>query len=71
MLVWIQYDRFNAVFTYLGAKFGDKVAKEVAINVATSVASATVGRIPIVGGPMTMVAREIARDELQGLKVCS
>ena len=48
---------------------GDMVAHQVALNATTAVAGATLGRIPVIGGPLTMVTRELIRQEIKDVKV--
>ena len=61
----IEHGSSNDNFKKKVNKAGDMVAKQVVLNAATAVAGATVGRIPVIGGPLTMVAREMAREEIQ------
>ena len=48
---------------------GDMVAHQVALNATTAVAGATIGRIPVIGGPLTMITRELVRQEIKDVKV--
>ena len=48
---------------------GDMVAQQVALNATTAVAGATIGRIPVIGGPLSMVAREMVRQEIKDVKI--
>ena len=48
---------------------GDMMAQQVALNATTAVAGATLGRIPVIGGPLSMVAREMVRQEIKDIKI--
>ena len=65
----IEQGSSNDNFKKKASRAGDIVAHQVALNAATAVASATVGRIPIIGGPLTMVAREMVNDEIKNVKI--
>ena len=59
----------NDNFKKKASMAGDMVAQQVAINAATAVAGATLGRIPVIGGPLSMVAREMVRQEIKDIKL--
>ena len=59
----------NANFKKKAAEFGNKAAKQIATNAAVAVAHATVGKIPIVGYPLTAAARDLVQGEMENVKV--
>ena len=50
-------------------RFGDNVTKDVIATTVGTFAGATVGRIPIVGVPLTMATRQLVREQLADVRL--
>lgn len=48
---------------------GNKVARNIVASAAASLTGATVGRLPVVGGPLSLAAGEMIRDEIGKIQV--
>jgi hypothetical protein len=61
----VQHGSCNSNFK----RFGDNVTKDVIATTVGTITGATVGRIPIVGVPLTVATRQLVREQLADVRI--